>query len=155
MSSWRSSSASRRASTTFRCSSSIRVTDALAAPRRPSTSERPSSVDRTLATMPPGCSMAADETKVVPMPMSPIIWQALRVAAWRSPATPVDASPKKSSSATIPPKAMSMSALTSDFVLVNRSSSSEWLRRPSASLRLMMVSTSSLRPLPTSQATVA
>ena len=106
--------------------------------------------------MPPaGYSMAADETNVVPMPSNPIIWQALSVAACRSPATPVDASPKKSSSATMPPKAMSMRARTSDFVLVNRSSSSEWLSRPSASLRLMMVSTSSLRPLPTSQATVA
>ena len=48
-----------------------------------------------------------------------------------------------------------MSARTSDLVLVKRSSSSEWLSRPRASLRLMMVSTSSLRPLPTNQATVA
>ena len=92
---------------------------------------------------------------MVPMPSSPIIWQALRVAAWRSLATPVDASPKKSSSATMPPKAMSMRARISDLVLVKRSSSSEWLSSPRASLRLMMVSTSSLRPLPTSQATVA
>ena len=38
---------------------------------------------------------------------------------------------------------------------MKRSSVSEWLSRPRASLRLTMVSTSSLRPLPTSQATVA
>ena len=92
---------------------------------------------------------------MLPMPRLPIIWQAAMVAAFRSLATPELASPKKISSATIPPKAMAMRASISVRVLRNRSSSSEWARRPSASLRLMMESTSSLRPLPTSQATTA
>ncbi len=103
------------------------VTDALDEASSSSTSARPPSVASTLDTIPPaGYSMADEETRVVPMPSWPTIWQALTVAAWRSPATPVDASPKNSSSATMPPKAMSMRARTSDFVLVKRSSSSEW-----------------------------
>ncbi len=102
-----------------------------------STSARPSSLASTLETMPPaGYSMAADEISVVPMPSCPTIWQAFWVAAWRSLATPVEASPKNSSSATMPPKAMSMSARTSDLVLVKRSSSSEWLSRPERVLAL-------------------
>ena len=89
------------------------------------------------------------------MPNVPTIWAAAEVAAWRSPATPELVSPKNSSSATIPPKAIWMSEEISDWLLVKRSSISECASRPRASRRLMIDSTSSLRLFPTSQATVA
>src|SRR3982750_2730153 len=68
------------------------------------------------------------------IPSEPTIWAAARVAACRSPAGPVPASPKNSSSATIPPMAIWMRAITSVRVLVKRSSLSEWASSPIASL---------------------
>ena len=89
------------------------------------------------------------------IPRLPIIWAVRVVAAMRSPDGPDEISPKKTSSAARPPRAISTSDSSSVCDLRNFSSRSEWASRPRASLRLMMERTSSLRLLPTSQATVA
>ena len=125
MSSWRSSRASRRASTTWRCSSSMPGHRCLG--RGQQVLDLGTAVvvgqdfgDRSRR---PGTPGPPRRPGWCPCPGSPTIWQAFWVAACRSPATPVEGSPKKISSATMPPKAMSMRARISDLVLVNRSSS--------------------------------
>ena len=89
------------------------------------------------------------------MPAAPTIWAATWVAYARSPAGPVETSPKNSSSATWPPNAIWISARSSARPRVKTSSRSPWASMPSASPRLTMVSTSSRRCGATSQAIVA
>ena len=72
--------------------------------------------------------------QVLAMPKLPTIWAAASVAVRRSPETPLLVSPMNSSSATIPPMAMRMSASISDLVRVHLSSGSERAKRPSVEL---------------------
>ena len=63
-------------------------------------------------------STASNDTSVPAMPNEPTICAAMRVADARSPPEPVPASPKKSSSAVMPPNEIWMDAMSSVRVRV-------------------------------------